>query len=95
MFHLSGICALSYLLALQCLRPGWHFSPLHGFADEVLVSAQEESSEYETDSEDETNARQLLKPVFVRKSEREVSSAMHMTRLRTMAAVNRLPICLV
>ncbi len=39
----------------------------------VRGTAQEESSEYETDSEDETNARQLLKPVFVRKSEREVT----------------------
>lgn len=48
---------------------------------------QEESTEYETDSEDEINARQLLKPVFVTKAEREVhrlktcfSHSMHCVR---------------
>lgn len=33
----------------------------------------QESSEYETDSDDETNARQLLKPMFVPKAARDVS----------------------
>jgi hypothetical protein len=32
----------------------------------------QESSEYETDSEDEANARQLLKPMFVPKAQRDV-----------------------
>lgn len=32
----------------------------------------QESSEYETDSEDEANARQLLKPLFVPKAQRDV-----------------------
>jgi Microfibril-associated/Pre-mRNA processing len=35
------------------------------------VCCLQESSEYETDSEDELHGRQLLKPVFVPKSERE------------------------
>lgn len=44
--------------------------------EEVLAEAgeddaEEESTEYETDSDDEINARQLLKPVFVTKADRE------------------------
>lgn len=39
---------------------------------EDVCPLTQESSEYETDSDDEINARQLLKPVFVTKAEREV-----------------------
>lgn len=43
--------------------------------EEVLPAAEseeeEEESEYETDSDDEQMGRQMLKPVFVTKKERE------------------------
>lgn len=44
----------------------------------LLLLPQEESSEYTSDDEsEEEGGRKLVKPVFVRRTERDVSSACH------------------
>lgn len=48
-------------------------------------TVQEESSEYETDSEDEQYGRRLLKPVFVPKESREVSLGLDGSQITAVA----------
>eukprot|EP00955_Chlamydomonas_euryale_P072443 361399-Chlamydomonas_euryale.AAC.16 len=55
--------------------------PMH-----CLVLLQEESSEYETDSEDEVAGRRMLKPLFVPKVAREVGRPQIHTRRATHAS---------
>ena len=49
----------------------------------IALSAAQEESEYETDSEDEGAGRRLLKPVFVPKLAREVGRGLRLTCTKT------------